>query len=162
MGLGTKASDWEVCGLGDVGAARQVAAGIFLFDFRSQTAGITGRFRMSGAGMGVGGNASGTMIPLPDGMPLNHFTAIECDEPFSLYDLDNCWGRITTAGVGKVLGWGICYITAAPAFFSTRAYFHSQNVGGWGTTFSPSAMVIIGGWHFSNVVADIGVPTRTG
>ena len=114
-------------------------------------ASVTGRFRLSGAGIGLGGNASGTMLPVQGVSP---WSSIECDEAFSINDLNNCWGRLTTLSVGAAVTAGVVYITAAPRFWSTRTYFHSQDVGGLGTGLGAGGMVIIGGWHFSHVVGN--------
>ena len=150
MGLGERATDWQVCGVAQIAAGEAVAAGIYVFDFYSATANITGRFRLSGAGIGLGGNASGTLVPAEIG-PFGPWSSIACDEAFSLSDLNNCWGRLSTLSVGMGLLFGVVYITAAPRFWSTRTYFHSQNVGGFGTGAGAGGIVIIGGWHFSNI-----------
>ncbi len=150
MGLGDKASDWQVCGLMQVAAGATLAAGMYGFDFYSAALNTTGRFRLSGAGVGAGGNASGTMLPL-EGMGFSPWSSIDCDEPFSINDLNNCWGRLSSLSVGVGVQVGVVYISAAPRFWSTRTYFHSQNVGGLGTGLGAGGILIIGGWHFSNV-----------
>lgn len=150
MGFATSANDWQVSGIAQIAAGEAVAAGLYVFDFYSATANVTGRFRLSGTGIGLGGNASGTLVPAEIG-PFGPWSSIDCDESFSLSDLNNCWGRLSTLSVGMGLLFGVVYITAAPRFWSTRTYFHSQNVGGFGTGAGAGGMVIVGGWHFSNI-----------
>ena len=145
MGYYDKATDWQVCSVLSGAVAFEVAGGFFDFDFYSPTAGMTGRLRLGGLGAGVGGNASGTVLPLPGQNP---FTSINCDMAFSLDDLNGAWGRITQAGVGTGVGFGVMYLTAAAHFFSFSSFFHSQNIGGWGTSAGAGALSIVGifGW----------------
>jgi hypothetical protein len=154
MGLSTQASDWQVCGVMQVAGAATVGAGWYVFDFYSATAGICGRFNFRGGGIGAGGNASGTALPI-EGMGFSPWSSIETDHSFSLSDLNNCWGRLTSLSIGVAVQVGVLYISAAPRFFSTRAYFHSQNVGGLGTGLGAGGVVFIGGWHFAGVSGNI-------
>ena len=153
MGLSDKVSDWQVCGVIQAAAGAGLAAGMYIFFFYSSAANLSARFRLSGVGAGAGGNASGTALPV-EGMGFSPWSSIECDKPFSVYDLNNCWGRLSTLSVGAGVQVGVVYITAAPRFWSTSSYFHSQNVGGLGTGLGAGALVIVGGWHFSSVVGN--------
>jgi len=147
MGLGDQASDWQVCGVGQVGVGLAIAAGDYVFDFYSSSLAMTARMRFYGVGVGLGGNASGTALPKVIG-PFGPWSAIGVDQPFSINDLNNCWGRLTTVDVGAGVSFGAVYITAAPRFWSSNTYFNAQNVGGFALGLGAGAIVLIGGWKF--------------
>jgi hypothetical protein len=154
MGLSTQATDWQVCGVMQGAAAAGVGGGVYIFDFYSSTAGICGRFTLTCAGIGVGGNASGTALPM-ESVGISPWTSISVDHPFSLSELNHCWGRISTLSVGVGVQVGVVYITAAPRFWSTRAFFHSQDVGGLGTGLGAGGVVLIGGWRYQGVSGNL-------
>jgi len=148
MPLDTHASDWQVCLLLSLAGGAGVAAGDYVFDFYSATAGLTARFKFYGFGVGAGGNLSGTVIPAQLG-PFGPWSSIKCDKSFSVWDLNGSWGRLSsiTFGMGVVLG--PVMITAAKRFWSTDSWFHSQDVGGFGSGGAGvSGEVVIGGWHY--------------
>lgn len=151
MGLGDKVSDWHACGLIQVAGGDAIAAGVFVFDFYSATANVTGRFTFRGGGIGIGGNASGTAVPSQIG-PFGPWSSIDCDNPFSIWDLNGAWGRLTSLSVGMGLEFGVVYITAAPRWSMFTSYFHSQNVGGFSTGAGAGGFTLVGSWSFKSVV----------
>ncbi|MGI8811158.1 MAG: hypothetical protein ACR2IH_01355 [Pyrinomonadaceae bacterium] len=150
MGLGDRVDDWQACCVMQAGAAASVAAGLFIIDFYSSTASVSGRFTFKGVGAGVGGNASGTALPANIG-PFGPWSSLDCDKSFSIWDLNGGWGRISTLGVGVGVQFGVAYITAAPRWSWSHAYFHSQNIGGFGTGLGAGGMALIGSWSFKHV-----------
>jgi hypothetical protein len=150
MSLGDKANDWQVCAAMQIAGADVIGAGVFVFDFYSQSADVSARFKFKGAGVGAGGNASGTMIPEEIGK-FGPWSSIECEEPFSVWDLNGAWGRISALSGGTGLLFGYEYITAAPPWNIFRAYFFSQNVGGFGIGVSAGGFVFVGNWKFMKV-----------
>jgi hypothetical protein len=151
MGLGDRVNDWQACGLMQVAGGEGVAAGLFIFDFYSAAAGLTGRFTFKGGGIGIGGNASGTVVPSQIG-PFGPWSSVDCDTPFSIWDLNGAWGRITSASVGMGLEFGVVFITAAPPWSMFNSFFHSQNVGGFSTGAGAGAIALVGNWRFKMVV----------
>lgn len=150
MGLDTQANDWQVCGVMQVAAGEGVAAGLMVFDFFSPTAGVSARFTFKGVGMGLGGDASGTALPDQIG-PFGPWSSITADKPFSVWALNGAWGRVTSAGVGMGVTFGVLFITAAPAWSLLESYFHSQNVGGFSTGAGAGALALVGNWRFKCV-----------
>lgn len=153
MGLETKANDWQVCGVMSVAAGATLGAGVFVFDFYSPTADLTARFTFKGVGAGLGGDASGTALPAQIG-PFGPWSSISCDESFNVWDLNGAWGRLTNACVGMGVTFGSVFITAAPAWSWNRSWFHSQDVGGFGTGAGAGALVLVGNWRFKRVVSN--------
>ncbi|HMD75298.1 MAG TPA: hypothetical protein VKG05_15650 [Steroidobacteraceae bacterium] len=148
MAIETKATDWQVCMLLNAAAGAGAAAGTFRFDFYSATAGITARFKFVGVGVGEGGNLSGAVLPADIGS-FGPWSSITCDKAFSVWDLNGSWGRLSTISVGMGVTLGPMYITAAKNFWSLESWFHSQDVGGFGT--GPGGLggeVLIGRWTF--------------
>ena len=155
MGLGTKATDWQVCGVADTAGGDVIGAGLFVFDFYSSSAEITGRCVFKGVGIGAGGNVGGTALGGDIG-PYTSFSAIEVRTAFSMRDLDRAWGRVASFGVGLGLGYSILAITAAPPWTweDDKHYFLAQNVGGFGTGLGAGGVLIGGTWAFKQVVAN--------
>jgi len=151
MGVGRSADDWQVCGICQIAAGDVIAAGGFVFDFYSETAAITARMIFSGPGAGLGGNASGTGLPV-QGASFGPWSSIECDKSFSILDLNGAWGRLTSANIGVPITFGAVIISAFPAWSLWDCYFHSQNVGGFGTGLGAGAMVIGGKWYLWSIV----------
>lgn len=54
MNYETQASDWKVKGAGKLSAASGIAAGIWLFVFKSNAANCTAILAFSGMGLGIG------------------------------------------------------------------------------------------------------------
>lgn len=107
--------------------------------------------------MGVGGNASGVVNPADYGAVSSPWTQLSsypfiCGvRAFSGNDLAGAWGRISSLGVGGMgVSYGVTYITAAPPWSVSNAYFFSQNVGGLG--YGPGGglggQAIVGQWGF--------------
>ncbi|HMO82091.1 MAG TPA: hypothetical protein PKD24_14985 [Pyrinomonadaceae bacterium] len=162
MGYYTKASDWEVAGIGALAGGAGVAGGWFFFLFKSQNANVSLGCRFTGLGMGVGadlGKIGKSVKLLKDAPKLEKlfdvasyasvspnisFEAIECDRAFSLDDLHRSPGRITMAGAAAIYGYTLMYITSATGIIS--ANFASQPCNGWGAGFGASAMSTIGMW----------------
>ena len=149
MALDTQTNDWQVCMLFNAAGGAVLAAGDFRFVFYSDKAGISALFKFYGVGLGAGGNLSGFVMPVNIG-PFGPWSDLTCDQKFSVWDLDNCWGRISAIGGGMGLVFGPMMITAAKRFFSTTTLFHSQNVGGFGGGGAGvGGEVLIGGWHYA-------------
>jgi hypothetical protein len=121
MTLETQADDWQACLLLNIAGGAVVALGTYRFDFYSQTAGLTAHFRSD----------------------------LKCDKKFSVWDLNGSWGRLSSISFGMGVTFGPMMITAAKHFWSMESFFHSQNVGGFGT--GPGGVggeVLIGRWSY--------------
>lgn len=161
MGYTTRASDWEVAGIGALAGGAGVAGGWFFFLFKSQSADVSCGCRFAGAGMGVGadlgriGRAARLISNAPRleklfnvlsyaaASPVS-YSSITVNEPFSLDDLHHTPGRLTMAGAAPVYGYTMTYITAATGIISN--YFASQPAHGWGFGFGATAMTTVGMW----------------
>jgi hypothetical protein len=151
MALDTKTDDWQVCMILNAAAGAGIAAGDFRFDFYSAKANLTARFKFYGVGVGAGGNLSGMVLPATIG-PFGPWSGITCDQQFSVWDLNGCWGRLSAIGGGAGVVFGPMMITAAKRFWSTTTLFHSQNVGGFGGGGAGvGGEVLIGGWHYATL-----------
>jgi hypothetical protein len=150
MGLSDQVDDWQVSGRVQVAAADVIGAGLFVFDFYSAKAGVSAVFWFKGAGVGLGGDASGGGLPSDIG-PFGPWSALECDKPFSVWDLNGAWGRIASANVGMGLTLGPVLISAAPPWSMLDSFFHSQDVGGFGVGGGAGAFVLVGNWRFKQV-----------
>lgn len=161
MGYDTKASDWEVAGIGCIAGGAGLAGGWFFFLFKSASADISCGCRFVGLGAGVGadlGKAGKSLKLLKDAPKLEKlfsalsygaaspasYSPIQVDTPFSLDDLHRSLGRLTMAGVAPVYGYTVMYITAATGVFSD--YFASQPCHGWGFGAGATAMTTVGMW----------------
>lgn len=155
MGLGTKASDWQACGVVDTAGGHVIGAGLFVIDFYSVSADLTGRCVFKGVGIGAGGNVGGTALGGDLG-PYTSFSSIEVPTAFSMWDLNGAWGRIASFGVGAGLGYSILAITAAPpwTFEDDKHFFLAQNIGGFGTGLGAGGVLVAGSWAFKQVVAN--------
>lgn len=162
MSYYTKASDWEVAGIGCLAGGAGAAGGWFFFIFKSQSADVSCGCRFVGLGIGAGadlGKIGKTVKLLKDAPKLEKlfevvaygavspsisFGSIQVDEAFSLSDLHNNIGRLTMAGFAPVYGYTLMYITAASGIFS--AYFASQSCHGWGFGMGATALTTVGMW----------------
>lgn len=161
MGYDTKASDWEVAGIGCLAGGAGVAGGWFFFIFKSQSADISCGCRFVGLGAGAGADLGkiGKSVKLISSAPKLEklfsvisyaaaspasYSPIVVDEPFSLNDLHMNLGRLSMAGFAPVYGYTWMYITAATGIFS--AYFASQPCHGWGFGAGATAMTTVGMW----------------
>jgi hypothetical protein len=97
MGLDTQAADWQVFGRVSVAGGAGISAGLYIFDFYSATAGVSAQFGFHGYGFGEGGNLGG-LSPPEDVGPMTALSSLDCDRPFSIYDMDGAWGRISYLG----------------------------------------------------------------
>jgi hypothetical protein len=152
MASGDRATDWQACMIFNVGAGAGIAAGDYVFDFYSATVGAAGRFKFYGVGIGVGGNLSGGNLPVTFG-PIGPWSSINCDRPFSIWDLNGSWGRLGAGSVGAGVTLGPMYITAAKPFF--HSWFHSQNVGGFGLGAGAGLDELIGRWRYVSVSGNV-------
>ena len=151
MGLATQASDWQVFGRVSVAGGAGISAGFYVWDFYSPTAGISAVFGFHGIGLGEGGNLGS--IGAPDDVgPITSWSSIDCDQPFSVYDMDSAWGRISALGAAIGAGYSAIYISAAPEFWSLKSFFHSQYVGGLSLlSVGGGGQSLLGGWRFKHV-----------
>jgi hypothetical protein len=154
-----KTTDWQVCCLGQGAVGAGVSGGIYLFCFYSGEAGGAAFYSFGGAGVGVGGNLSGTLNPADLGAvsaPWSRFVNIpwvSSVSPFNTYDLNGAGGRISSVGANAgIVGYSATYITAGPLSEPMTSYFASQSVGGLG--FGPGkglgtgGQILFGTWTF--------------
>ena len=161
MGYDTKASDWEVSGIGCLAGGVGVAGGWFFFIFKSQTADVSCGCRFVGLGAGAGadlGKIGKTVKLLKDAPKIEKlfealsygaaspasYSSIHVNEAFSLSDLHHTVGRLTMGTVAPVYGYTWMYITAATGVFSN--YFASEPCHGWGFGAGVGAMTTVGMW----------------
>ena len=151
MGLDTRATDWQACGVVTVAGGDVLGAGLFVFDFYSEAAGLTARFTFKGVGIGAGGNAGGTTVG--DIGPYTSFTALTVKNAFNVWDLNGAWGRVGSFGAGIGLSYGIVTVCAAPpwSWGDAKAFFTPQNVGGFGTGLGAGGVWVAGNWRFKKV-----------
>jgi hypothetical protein len=147
MSLGTKTNDWQVCGIGQAGAAAGVGIGAFLFAFYSEKLDLSAIFNFSGGGVGLGGNLNGTGYSVR-GL-ISPWTSLECKEPFSVLDLNKKGGRLTNLNIGVGITFGVVMITAFKNIW--KPLFFSQDVGGFATGLGASAFTFGGQWTFEKV-----------
>ena len=162
MGYYTKASDWEVSGIGCLAGGAGAAGGWFFFLFRSQSANVGLGCRFAGAGFGGGADLGkiGKSVKLLKNAPKLEklfevvsygaysptisFSPLEIEEAFSMNDLHHSPGRLTMAGAALGYGYTLSYITAATGRFSS--YFYSQPCHGWGLGAGIVGMATMGVW----------------
>jgi hypothetical protein len=158
MGYTTEADDWEVQGVCQVGVGAGFAGGIWLFEFWSADADYDGFFIFAGLGLGLGGSLGGGGAPMKSivrqlqGAKTNalqqhedNFSTLECENKFSAAQLHMAAGRLTTAGGGAAIGYGLVYISAGA--FPRKSLFLSQDVSGWGTGVGLNAATTVGLWR---------------
>lgn len=143
MGETTKARDWKVAGMANVGGAVTVGAGVWTFVFQSQSAQYSGSFTFAGGGLGLGGSLGGASMPDFSTGGLS-WTSLECDRSFSAMDLHRSAGRLTTAGAGLAVGYGVVIISA---FNWGGSMFSSQECFGGSVGVGASAMTTVGMWN---------------
>jgi hypothetical protein len=136
-----------------IAGADVVGAGLYTFDFYSKSVGVSARFVFKGVGAGLGGDASGFVVPHDFGDISSSWSTLECDQPFSVWDLNGAWGRLTDLGGGIGIQYSLLFITAAPPWSWSRSYFHSQSAGGYGGGGAGGGgFVLVGNWRFKQVV----------
>lgn len=162
MGYYTKASDWEVAGIGALAGGVGAAGGWFFFLFKSKSANISLGCRFVGLGIGGGADLGkiGKSVKLLKEAPKLEklfdvasyaavspnieFGKLEMDESMSMHELHNNGGRLTMAGAAVGYGYTLMYITGASGIISS--YFHSQPCHGWGIGFGAVGMTTMGFW----------------
>lgn len=148
MNLGRRASDWEAAGLCQIGGAAVGGGGVYQFSFRSQRAGGQTTALFVGGGIGAGGGVGGGTLPsFEDGsIP---YGALDCEREFSMWDLHNSFGRLSSAGVALAVGIGATYISA-----STRQGLLFGCEGGIGgiSGVGASAVSFVGVWRVEALV----------
>ncbi|MBY6049775.1 hypothetical protein KUV47_20285 [Vannielia litorea] len=143
MANNIKAADWRVAGLAQIGGAAAVGGGVWTFEMRSATANHRGTYTFTGYGLGVGGSLGGASMPDFSTGGLS-YTDLECERAFSADDLHGSAGRLTTAGAGLSVGYGVTIITA----FNWGGYmFSSQECFGGTIGVGASAITTAGMWH---------------
>lgn len=153
MALDTKATDWRCCLVRQVGGAAGLAGGAFLFDWHSQSAGVTARFALVAGGVGVGGHWGGV---LADDGDLTCWGAVACAEPFSAADLDRAAAAVYAVGVGLGLSLTLAVIDAKRP--GGPFLFRRQNVSGFGVGVGLSVVALAGTWAFNRLVAHKPLP----
>jgi hypothetical protein len=140
------AADWQCVGIAQVGGAVGLAAGIYCFDFRSQSADFRGTYLFIGGGLGLGGSLGGGMAPSPGDFihntPPDVWTSLQVQRPFSGSELDLAYASISSLGAAGAYGYTLMSITAGWA----DPLFTTQNVSGWGTGVGVSGAMLIGVW----------------
>ena len=152
MNYETKASDWKVEGVGELSGAGGLAAGIWLFIFKSNSAHCTSLLAFSGFGLGIGFKwksieqiTTGLSGPLFIG---GEGKSIHCQEEFSAAQLNGKFGLISSAGAAAGAGYGVAEISA---YTIGRNYFKFQRIDGWSSGVGASAINAFGTWwHISN------------
>jgi hypothetical protein len=144
MGLSTEADDWQVLCINSFGVALGLAAAVFIFDFNSETAGLTARFRFVGFGSGIGTRILSVVLP-----GLSDWSQISCDRPFSVVQLDHTSGTMASASVGVGATIGPCLISAIK---SSGSLFSDQDAGGLSAGLSAGAFLLAGRWRFNKIV----------
>ncbi len=111
MARDTRASDWQFAGILSLGASIGLAAGGWVFTFKSMTAACREDFVMLGAGFGTAGTT--LEISLPSFLEGDlSWSPIKSDVPFSAEDLHGAPGVIGTIGASAGLGYSRLYATA--------------------------------------------------
>src|SRR5215203_173293 len=150
MAVDTQASDWEFAGLAEMGAAAGLGGGGYLFTFRSTTASIRARVTFLGGGLGLG-ESVGVNLPPPGSTGEVPFSAISCNNAFSLADLNNSGGRLLSVGVSALVGIGAMSVSAFN--ISTGVLF--DNAGGYGVSYgsiSVGATAFVGIWRVGSIL----------
>ncbi|MGI8638793.1 MAG: hypothetical protein ACR2MG_02420 [Pyrinomonadaceae bacterium] len=152
MNYDTQASDWKVKDAGGISQAVGLAAGVWLFIFKSNTARCTSLLAFSGMGLGLGiewklikgieTSISGPLFVEGEGTP------IKCENSFSASEMNGKFGLVSSVGAAAGAGYGIVAITA---FSLRKNYFKTQPIRGWNSGVGASAISSFGTWwHISN------------
>lgn len=155
MSFSSKARDWQVAPLCQVGGAAILGAGVFWFRFKSPTAGVQEDFMFAALAFGLGGSLGGANLT-PGSL-----TPITCDDNFSVYDLNYAGGRVTLAGAALGVGYGAVTITG---WTRNGILFSSQEVGGWsaGVSVPGQALTTLGLWRSMTLAARAMTRSMTG
>ena len=144
MGWSTTARDWKVAGAAQIAGAFGPGAGVWTFILQSETAGHSGMFLFAAVGLGGGGSLGGASMPDWSTGGLS-WTSLECDRAFSAADLNWSAGRLSTAGAGLAVGYGVVIISA---FNMRGSLFSSQNCFGGSIGVGASIMTTAGMWKW--------------
>ncbi len=151
MNYETRASDWKVKGAGKLSGAVGLAAGLWLFVFKSNSAQCTALLAFSGMGLGLGLELKLNEVIKGLGVPLSiegEGNPIKCDRSFSASELNGKFGLISSVGAAVGAGYGVAAISA---FSIRKNYFKLQPVHGWNAGVGASAIQAYGTWwHISN------------
>ena len=147
MAYTDEADDWQVLCIDSFGAGLGLAAMFFVFDFFSEKADITARFRLSAFGSGIGGSSAGWALP-----GLSDWSALDCKRPFSALTLHQCTATVATATVGVGANVGPCLISAITQ--SGVSLFEDQDAGGLSGGLSAGAYALAGTWKFTKAVSN--------
>jgi hypothetical protein len=126
------ALDWEASSIASTGFAEGIGAHVYFFEFRSRSANCRAYFAFVGASIGEGGGLSfsgGSPGELIHNTDANAWSLLQCNDYFSLSDLDLSVGQIWTGGGALYYGYSLCFIAAGlfPVLFS------KQSCSGWGS-----------------------------
>jgi hypothetical protein len=152
MGFTTDADDWQVLCISSFGAGLFLAAQFFVFDYFSEEADITARFRLSAFGSGIGGGSAGWALP-----GLSDWSALDCKRAFSAQTLHQCAATVATATVGVGANVGPCLISAITP--TGVSLFEDQDAGGLSGGISAGAYALAGTWKFTKVVSNRPTPS---
>lgn len=166
-------SDWEAACVASAGMFKSYGAGAWGIQFRSPS--VCPKpvlFTFAGAGLGFGAGASASESSLNTSSERQKsrkygptlytgFTKLECEIPFSLFDLNSAGGRLSVCeGYIAGIGGGVVIISA---FRFGKDYFNSQNL--WGSGVAPTKMggtlAVTGGVWKSEFLGKM-VPSRSG
>lgn len=174
MSFDTKATDWEVAGLGGLAGGVGAAGGSFLFKFRSKSAGVEDFFIFGAFGLGAGIDfgkilkllKSAEKLTPAKRLELGHtsekileylsyasyspesFTSIKVNEPFSYNDLNHTPGKIIMATITPGVGYTWLYISGG---YAEKPYFMNESCNGWGAGAGLSGIWALGVWQKVNV-----------
>ncbi|CAN5684892.1 hypothetical protein BH24ACI3_BH24ACI3_00530 [soil metagenome] len=128
MNRSTKASDWEVVSVAQLGGAAGLGGGAFGFSFYSENVSSEASVFFLGGGAGIGGSAGGASIPfrsaseqarrirkgnrLGPNPRRTGYDRINCLRPFSLSDLDYSFGNLISVGAALAVGFSLTQISA--------------------------------------------------
>jgi hypothetical protein len=126
------AIDWEACGVLSAGGSAGIGALLYFFEFRSRSANCRAYFAMVGAALGEGGGLSfsgGNPSELTHNTDDNAWSFLQCNDYFSLSNLNLSVGQIFSEGASLGYGYSACLISAGlfPVLFAR------QNCSGWGS-----------------------------
>jgi hypothetical protein len=152
MGFTTDADDWQVLCISSFGAGLFLAAQFFVFDYFSEEADFTARFRLSAFGSGIGGGSAGWALP-----GLSDWSALDCKRAFSAQTLHQCAATVATATVGVGANVGPCLISAITP--TGVSLFEDQDAGGLSGGISAGAYALAGTWKFTKVVSNRPTPS---
>lgn len=158
MNYETQASDWKIKGLGKISAAPILAAGIWLFIFRSNEARCTTLFAFSGLGLGIGLEwklikeiKTGVSSPL---FINGEGKSIKCERTFSASEINGKFGIVSSIGAAAGVGYGVAEISA---FTLGKNYFKYQHINGWNAGVGASAINAFGTWWLISNPRKLGI-----